>query len=458
MIGFSFGILAQSREAINIQVGSKSISADEQFTLSFSISLAPNAAEIVPIYRFPDLVNFKKLGVSRSKSADLVNGQIVNSLTFSQNYEPTSSGSFFLASTEIEVGTHNFKVESFTLTVTPGIPQEDRLLSDFPSDFVGPTNEPFFIVSSSQSHPYIGQSFTLKMSYFVPESNTRELVFDRNDVQIPELIQRIRPHTCWEENFGLASERVLKVQLNQKWYTEYRFFQATYFPLNAQVIRIPALAFQVLEVLGKGLEGIKKPVLYKSNAFNIVPKSLPNHPLSGKVPVGNFQLKELITSTNPTTGQKIKYTSIITGDGNSILWDSKPVDSDYFLDFSRTSFETKVSPFREEMLGNKTEIFEVIPKQPGKFVLGHYFKWIYFNVKLARFDTLKSQVILNVGGKPRDNRLHTEDDLTDLYRGIENKKTLEVAWWRWENYRQFVNLIVLFLGVIIVFLFLKTTK
>jgi hypothetical protein len=306
------------------------------------------------------------------------------------------------------------------------------------------------------SKPFIGQGFTLKMSFFVPESNALALEFDQNDVQIPQFIQQIKPRNCWEENFGLTTERVLKVKIDGKSFTEYRFFQASYFPLDGRAIRIPALRFRVLKVQAKSLE--KSPMYFVSKSLLIRPVPLPKHPLSGRVPVGNFQLIEKITTLKPSTGQSIKYLASLVGDGNSILWDSKTVDSDYFLDFSTLSTSTSIAPFREKMFGNKTEIIQVIPKQPGKFVLGKYFQWIYFNVKTAKFDTLRSKIEISVEGKSSDNRLNTLRGEAELYRGIENKDTLNVDWSRWVNWRQVVNLILLGMSSVIIYLVWKRPK
>ena len=110
------------------------------------------------------------------------------------------------------------------------------------------------------------------------------------------------------------------------------------------------------------------------------------------------------------------------------------------------------------MFGNKTEIIQVIPKQPGKFVLGKYFQWIYFNVKTEKFDTLRSKLTLLVAGKSSDNKLNTLQREGDLYRGIELKDTLDVVWGRWVNWRQVVNLILMGMGAIIVYLVWKRPK
>jgi hypothetical protein len=412
----------------------------------------------LPTYKFPELLNFKKQGVSRAKASQSMNGQMVNSYTFSQYYQPDKPGNFEINNEWIEVGNQTYKLEPFTIVVSPSVDAEEFTEELLPSELILNSNDPFFVITSNIIKPFVGQGFTLKMSFFVPESNTQEFEFDHNDIQIPALISKMKPKFCWEENFGITTEQILKVSINKKRYTEYRFFQATYFALENQKIQIPALKFRVMSLNRKGLEATKKPIFFTSAPVEIKHRDLPHHPLSGKVPVGNFQLKENISSSISNTGQPIMYTANLLGDGNGVLWDNKSPESDYFMNFEPISVQTTVAPFQEKMFGNKTDKIQIIPKQPGKFVLSHYFNWIYFNVKTEQFDTLKSKIVLDIRGNSSDRLLNTGQDENEVYRGIENKKTLDVTWARWVNWSQLVNLILIFLTIVIAFLVWKKPK
>ena len=268
----------------------------------------------------------------------------------------------------------------------------------------------------------------------------------------------MKPKFCWEENFGITTEQIVKVSINKKKYTEYRFFQATYFALQNQKIQIPALKLRVMSLNRKGLEAIKKPIYFTSAPVEIKLRDLPHHPLSGKVPVGNFQLKENVSSSISKTGRPIMYTAILLGDGNGVLWNYKSPESDYFISFVPISVQTTVAPFQEKMFGNKTDKIQIIPKQPGKFALSHYFNWIYFNVKTEQFDTLRSKMVLDITGNSSDHLLNTGQTEDEVYRGIENKKTLDVSWTRWVNWSQLTNLILIFLAIVIAFLVWKKPK
>ena len=458
MLTLAFSALGQNTMTVTTQIGSKSIAQDENFILSFTLTSVENASASLPTYKFPELLNFKKQGVSRAKASQSINGQMVNSYTFSQYYQPDKTGNFEINNEWIEVGNQTYRLEPFTIIVSPAVDAEEFTEELLPSELILTSNDPFFVITSNIIKPYVGQGFTLKMSFFVPESNTQEFEFDHNDIQIPALISKMKPKFCWEENFGITTEQILKVSINKKKYTEYRFFQATYFALENQKIQIPALKFRVMSLNRKGLEATKKPIFFTSAPVEIKLRDLPHHPLSGKVPVGNFQLKENISSSISNTGQPIMYTANLLGDGNGVLWDNKSPESDYFMNFEPISVQTTVAPFQEKMFGNKTDKIQIIPKQPGKFVLSHYFNWIYFNVKTEQFDTLKSKIVLDITGNSSDRLLNTGQDENEVYRGIENKKTLDVTWTRWVNWSQLVNLILIFLTIVIAFLVWKKPK
>jgi len=458
MLTLAFAAIGQTPMSVTTQIGSKSISQDENFILSFTLASAENASATLPIYKFPELLNFKKQGISRAKASKSMNGQIVNTYTFSQYYLPDKPGNFEIKNEYIEVANQTFRLEPFEIVVSPALETEEFTEELLPSELILTSNDPLFVITSNTRKPFVGQGFTLKMSFFVPESNVQEFEFDRNDIQIPALISKMKPKFCWEENFGITTEQIIKVSINKKKYTEYRFFQATYFALQNQKIQIPALKFKIISVIRKGLEAIKKPVFFTSAPLEIKLRDLPHHPLSEKVPVGIFQLKESISSLNSKTGQPLQYTASLIGDGNEALWNYKTPESDYFMNFVPISVQTTVAPFQEKMFGNKTDKIQIIPKQPGKFALSHYFNWIYFNVKTEQFDTLKSKIVLDITGNSSDHVLNTDRTEDEVYRGIENKNTLEVSWARWVNWSQLVNLILIFLAIVIAFLVLKKPK
>jgi hypothetical protein len=67
-------------------------------------------------------------------------------------------------------------------------------------------------------------------------------------------------------------------------------------------------------------------------------------------------------------------------------------------------------------------------------------------------------MVLNITGSSSDHLLNTGQSEDEVYRGIENKKTLDVSWARWVNWSQLTNLILIFLAIVIAFLVWKKPK
>ena len=432
----------------SLLLGEKSFTLEENFSLSFVIKSA-NATVEAPSYRFPELPGLRKLGVSRSKATDIQNGEPVYTFTYSQYYQASTTGSLLIPPAEVIVNQQSLKTEGFALLVSPS-EQKEEVVEESKAQiedlFKGQTSV-FLAVTSTQFQPFVGQGFTLKFSLFIPDDNATKYSFDRNDIQIPALIQKLRPKNCWEESFGLQEVKVSKVVYKNKKYTEYRFFQSSYFALDAKKITIPSLSLQLLKNTEK--------VVFSSKPLVISPKELPNHPLKGKVPVGDFRLEESLTRSQVKTGDSLIYVSSVVGDGNSILWEEKLIESDYFLNFIPLGTQSSVYPYGDKMLGNKTEKILIIPSQPGKFALKSYFNWIFFNTRTAAYDTLRSAAVLDVSGQPSDRLLNTQSETMTLYRGLEKLVADKIQGYRWTDWRLIFNVL---LGLIVVWLAFLLTK
>lgn len=429
-------------------VGEKSITLEENFSLSFIIKSA-NASIETPIFKFPELPGLRKLGVSRSKATDIQNGESVYSYTFSQYYQASATGSLLIPPAEVIVNQQSLKTEAFALQISESA-QKEEVVEDTKEqieDLFKGQSSLILALTSTQFQPFVGQGFTLKFSLFIPDDNSTRYSFDRNDIQIPALIQKIRPKNCWEESFGLQEVKVSKVVYKNKKYTEYRFFQSTFFALDAKKIVIPSLSLQLLKNSEK--------VVFSSKPIVIIPKELPNHPLKGKIPVGDFHLEETLSRAQVQTGDTVVYVSSVVGDGNSILWDSKLIESDYFLNFFPIGTQSSVYPYGDKMFGNKTEKILIIPSQPGKFALKSYFNWIFFNTRTATYDTLRSKSIIAVSGQPSDRYLNTQSETMLLYRGLEKLAADKLIGYRWMDWKQIFNAL---LGLVLLWLFILIIK
>jgi len=445
----------------HVQIESKNISTEEDLVISISSEQPSNASEGVP-YQFPEINFFRKVGVSRGKASRLINNQLVNVVIYSQHYRPINAGIFQIPSLEIVLFQQSTKLEAFSLTVVKGIEpiQKEEQLStiDIPKEVLANKNNKFLLVSSNVYRPFVGQGFTLKFSLYIPENNEEELSFDRNDIQIPIQLQKLKLTNCWQENFDIQQEKIISTTWQGIKYKEYRFFQSTYYALDDQVINIPALKLRLMKTIKKGTEVQKIPVEFKSFPFQIKPKRLPKGISPTKIPIGKYELKETINKVIGSTGQEFIYTYNLIGDGNTYAIEDTEVESDYFLRFTTLSKEELVFPFKDKMFGNNSQKIQIIPKQPGKFALKKYFYWVYFNTEKAQIDTLYSAIDLTIQGKPEDAKLNTKEERDELYRGIENISSTQKYWDAYANWQRVANLVLAILFIVFLYLIIGTRK
>jgi hypothetical protein len=452
-------IFAQSKPLVQIE--SKNITSEEDLVISVS-SESPNNNQEGLAYQFPEINFFRKVGVSRGKASRLVNNQLVNVSIYSQHYRPINAGIFQIPTLEFIIHQQSVKSEPFSITVIKAIetmkPEKEESKIDLPKEVLGNKNKIFLLVSSNVYRPYVGQGFTLKFSIYIPENNSEELAFDRNDLQIPIQLQKLKLTNCWQENFDLQEEKIISTIWQGVKYKEYRFFQSTYYALDNQTIQIPSLKLRLMKISHKGSEVQKTPIEYKSVPFQISPQKLPVGISPTKIPIGTYTLQETVSKENSNTGDKIIYSYRLIGDGNPFAINESEIESDYFLRFTTLSKEELIFPFRDKMFGNNSQKIQIIPKQPGKFALKKYFYWVFFNTNKAQVDTLYSKIELNIKGKPEDALLNTEEEQDEVYRNIEKISSAQKIWGTFTNWQQIANLIMFVLFIVFVYLLIGSRK
>ena len=160
------------------------------------------------------------------------------------------------------------------------------------------------------------------MAFYVAEDNRAPLQFYEPAKQLSEILKDLKPANCWEENFNIDNLNGEPVTINNKRYSQYKIYQAAYFPLNLDTINFPAVPFKMIKYkVAKnpsffGRNRVEDFKTYYTKPRIIFVKDLPPHPLKEQVSVGNFKLQEEITSRNLSTGKSFNYTFSVLGEGN----------------------------------------------------------------------------------------------------------------------------------------------
>ncbi|CAN0260437.1 unnamed protein product, partial [Chrysoparadoxa australica] len=116
-----------------------------------------------------------------------------------------------------------------------------------PSEFVDIEANAFLALTTDKSKVYVGEGFTTTLAFYVAEENRAELRFYDLGKQITDIVKEIKPNTCWEENFNIDNISGEPITINNKAYTQYKIYQAAYYPLNVEDIKFPSVGLKLIK-------------------------------------------------------------------------------------------------------------------------------------------------------------------------------------------------------------------
>jgi len=465
---FSLPALAQEKQ---VEIGDTEIGMNQYFRITIKVE----NERLKGYTPFPEIDGFVKRGTSSSTSTSFINGRMTSSQSIIQNYQATREGTFQVNGFSMTINDEKIDVPGFTIKVGPPAKQQQRPSNDpfvdpfdvfknrnsEPTEFIDVDADAFLALTTDKKEVYVGEGFTTTLAFYVAESNRADMRFYDLGKQITEIVKEIKPANCWEENFNIDNINGEPVTINNRAFTQYRVYQASFYPLNQENITFPTVGLKLIKY-----KVAKNPSFFGRNRQEdfetfyskpktVTVKSLPPHPLKEQVAVGDYRLAEKINSLDLKTGESFNYTFNILGEGNiSAIEEPRLPETDIF-DFYAPNVKQNVTRSGGEVKGTKSFNYYGIPNEPGTYQLGDYFKWIFFNPEKGVYDTLRSQQVLAVTGESRKNEYILSNDMGSFYDGIEFKEntlsSLDDSSWM----RIFANVFILAMLALTVLVFIR---
>lgn len=423
-------------QEISVALGADKIALNQYFTVTVKVE-NDNIREYSP---FPEIHGFVKRGTSSSSNTSYVNGKVSSSHSIIQNYQATAKGAFEIRSFRITVNGQTLTVKGKKIEVGDAIEQrrqsafsrQDPIDNFFgrnsqPSEYVDVKADAFLALSTSKSEVYVGEGFTATLAFYVSEANRADMRFFELGKQVTEIVKNLKPERCWEENFNVENINGEQVLIDGKTFTKYKVYQTAFFPLNVEDITFPAVNLELIKYnvaknpsfFGRNRQEDKQA--FRSRPKTVKVKSLPQHPLMESVSVGDFRLRENAETTELETGKSFNYSFDVIGVGNiSAIPEPSLLDDENF-DFYSPNTQQNVNRSNAQISGSKSFNYYGIPNEPGEYDLGEYFNWIFFNTRTNRYDTLRSDVSVNVTGESRKNEYILSNDVGDFYDRINDE-------------------------------------
>ena len=458
LTGFLLIGLNAFSQQVSIQLGADQIGFNQAFTITITVE----NDQLKSYSGFPDLPGFAKRGTSSSSSTNIVNGRVSSRQSIIQNYMPKAEGTYVIQPFTMEINGQTVNSPGKTVKVGPPVQQQTRdpfSLDDPFDDFFSRRNEPqefvdiqedaFLALSTDKDEVFIGEGFTMTLAFYVAENNRAPLQFYEPAKQLSEILKEIKPSNCWEENFNIDNLNGEPVTINNKGYSQYKIYQATYYPLNLDTITFAQVPFKMIKYkvaknpsfFGRSRQEDFKT--YYTKPKEVLVKDLPPHPLKDEVSVGNYKLKEEISSEDVKTGTSFSYGFTVFGEGNISGINRPTTETNRILEFYPPNIRQNINRGNGRVTGNKTFNYYIIPNEPGDYNLSDFFEWVFFNPETEAYDTLKSEITVNVTGESKRNNQILSNDMGSFYDQIEIESNQLKAMHKDEWIKTFANLFIL---------------
>lgn len=423
-------MVVYSANAQNASVSLTSNSIPLNDFLELSVTLSDET--IKNIGNFPDIPGFIKRGKTNSTESYSNGTSMQMKHIIKQSYQPTKEGAFSIKPFSIAVNgkTVNFKGGLVRVTAPEQRKSNDPFAAFFELFDARNTREmanvkadAFFAVTSDRSEVYVGEGFTLTVALYVAKTNQAEMSFYKPGEQITDILQQVRPKNVWEENFGISEIIPEEVTVNGRAYTQYKLYQGTFFSYSTELIKIPASSLKMVSYKRSfaGISGGETLITLPSMPKQIKVKPLPPHPLSDKVAVGVFRLREKINKTSLKTGESIPYTFQIEGQGNISALAAPTLKSHPKLELFPPTTRQQINRSSNTVYGMKAFSYQIIPSEAGNYPLDEQIEWVFFNTLENRYDTLRPDVRLNVSGESTRNKNVNSNDFGELTTLMQNE-------------------------------------
>jgi len=467
-----FAFTAKAQEA-SIKLGASEIGLNQYFTITITVK----NDRLKQYGDFPEIDGFIKRGTSSSTSTNFTNGKMTSTQSLTQNYQASAKGAFLLQPFFMTINSQDVKSEGVQIAVGDPVQANRRSTSPFtsdpfenlfgtrnqPSEFIDVEADAFLAVLTDKKEVFVGEGFTTNLAFYVAESNRADMRFHDLGTQITEIVKKIKPSSCWEESFNIDNINGEAIELNGKKYTRYKIYQATFFPLNVEDITFPSVGLKMIKYkvaknpsfFGRNRQEDYETFYSREKSIKVV--DLPPHPLKESVAVGNYKLSEEISQGALETGQSFNYEFTVSGEGNISAIEAPQPETDENFDFYAPNVRQNVNKSNSRVRGTKSYNFYAIPSEPGEFKMSDYFNWVFFNPRTETYDTLRSDLVLNVSGESRKNQYIASTDLGDFYDKINTTdndlSSLNAdSWIQW-----MINIfIVSVMGLTLFILFRKT--
>jgi len=392
--------------------------------LSISITFSKDAKKEFNAYKgyqFPDIPDMQK---SHTYFKEKEGTEKISTIT--QWYEPTKAGTKTIPA--ITITTRNNKVFKNPAIAVSVLSETTDNPTEPPSEnWIGQTKILYeapdvqWIVHSDVQTVYPMQPIHIMGYVLIPLESKIPFTFVDTHNQKQALSKLLKNTNCIQ--YDKLADNELKqdtISKNKQTYLRLYIIDQFLFPLKECVIDLPATQWYIYGYkTGTNDEGIVRlpeKVVLKSNSIKIKVKKLPPYPKQELIPVGTFTIRDFLEQKRIRNGNTTYLT--VTMETNTDL------SSIGDLEFTSSTMELLGSETVSINIvkGNNWKVRKVIryqinPLRSGQYHMGDAFRFIFFNSKTDKYDTIYPKSTLAVYGDriSESNAILTNDNFYNRY-------------------------------------------
>ena len=455
----------------SIELGKSPLPINQYFTISIKLQ-DEQLKEYTP---FPEIDGFKKSNRYSSEKTITVGGVTNVIRTYTQNYAALEEGDYLLKPFTMKVNGATLQSQGMAIKVVPmqAATPQGPVIADLiePQDrqepgsdeieFIDKDDNAFLSLYTNKQKVFVGEGLNVALYFYLAEEDQRLLDFHDFANQITGILRQVKQPNVWEETFDFSEITPENVKVDGKPYLRFRLYEAVYYPLNLQALKFPQLQLKMVKykvaktpnlLTEDRQEGFKT---FYSRERVVEVMELPAHPLRNTVPVGNYRLREQVSSKRVPVNKSFMYQFEIVGEGNLDAVMPPSPEAPPGLEFYPPDVRQDVTRRAGRVLGEKSFSYAVLPREPGTYDLSNTIEWIYFNPATATYDTLRPTVQVYVTGSRDSDALVLSRDLGSFYNIIENEDNTLVSLHFFEEIKRYTNIILVVLLAVSAFVFLK---
>lgn len=413
------------------------VKLSDYYTLSFRL----RGAVLQQYSEFPELEGFKKSGKTTTTTTHVVQGRSFSELTITQRYAPYGEGEFVIKPFQLtvnglvvrsaggrvrvaaapSVGTPAGPPAASVPIAAPGaagsplpptaatspaaVGSLDQLFGKpKPALYTEPADHAFLAIVAGRPQVYVGEGVRVGLYFYLTPADQAVLAFHDFNDQLPALLRQLRQSGAWEVPAPEAPATPDSVRRGRQVYLRYRLAESTYYPLAAAPLQFPPLAltmtkFRLLKKLEPGVDNrLAMYKTYVAPGLRVAVRPLPPLPkapgaaVAGAAPdvaVGDFELRESLSTTHPRVGESFTYAFEVEGTGNLAALAPPPLRPRPGLDVYGPDIGEQHLPGSP---ARKTFRYLLVARRPGVVRLDSLLQLTVFSPWIRRYAVLQPQL------------------------------------------------------------------